>query len=71
MLDDGLKTQLQGYLERLQQPVDILASLDESDGSREMLELLSEIAALTPRVTLEVRRDDAEDQALLRAAPEG
>ena len=30
MLDDGLKAQLQGYLERLQQPVEILASLDEA-----------------------------------------
>src|ERR1700677_1807969 len=60
MLDDGLKAQLQGYLERLQQPVEILASLDESDGSREMLELLNDIAALSPRVVLDVRRDDAE-----------
>jgi alkyl hydroperoxide reductase subunit F len=60
MLDDSLKAQLQGYLERLQQPVEILASLDESDGSREMLQLLNDIAALSPLVTLEVRRDDAE-----------
>ena len=60
MLDDGLKAQLQGYLERLQQPVEILASLDESEGSREMLQLLQDIAALSPRVTLEVRRDDEE-----------
>src|SRR6204780_3556720 len=60
MLDDSLKAQLQGYLERLQQPVEILASLDESDGSREMLQLLTDIAALSPLVALEVRRDDAE-----------
>src|ERR1700722_5085363 len=82
MLDDGLKAQLQGYLERLQQPVEILASLDEgdgarevvglqqpvetlasldeSDGSREMLELLNAIVTLSPRVTLEARRDDEE-----------
>jgi alkyl hydroperoxide reductase subunit F len=60
MLDDGLKAQLQGYLERLQQPVEILASLDESEGSREMLQLLQDITALSPRVTLEVRRDDEE-----------
>lgn len=60
MLDDGLRTQLRGYLERLQQPVEILASLDEGEASQEMLELLSDIAALSPRVTLEVRRDDAE-----------
>jgi len=60
MLDDSLKAQLQGYLERLQQPVEILASLDQSDGSREMLQLLTDIAALSPLVALEIRRDDAE-----------
>src|SRR5580692_7750114 len=73
MLDDGLKAQLQGYLERLQQPVEILASLDESDGSREMLQLLQDIAALSPRVTLEVRRDDEQVRpcfALRRAGEE-
>jgi len=73
MLDDGLKAQLKGYLERLQQPVEILASLDESDGSREMLQLLNDIAALSPRVALEVRRDDAEIKpsfALRRAGEE-
>ena len=32
MLDDALKTQLKGYLERLQQPVEILASLDDERG---------------------------------------
>jgi len=73
MLDDGLKAQLKGYLQRLQQPVEILASLDESEASREMLQLLSDIAALTPLVTLEVRRDDAELKpsfALRRAGEE-
>jgi len=60
MLDDSLKSQLQSYLERLQRPVEILASLDESAGSKEMLELLNDIAALSPLLTLEVRRDDEE-----------
>ncbi len=71
MLDDGLKTQLKGYLERLQQPVEILASLDESEGSREMLELLQDIAALSPRVSLEVRRDDAEVKPSFALLPGG
>jgi alkyl hydroperoxide reductase subunit F len=60
MLDTGLKTQLQGYLERLSQPVEIIASLDEGDSSREMLELLEDIASLSPLVSLEVRRADAQ-----------
>jgi alkyl hydroperoxide reductase subunit F len=60
MLDAGLKTQLRGYLDRLIQPVDIVASVDDSDGSREMLELLDDIISSSPRVSLEVRRNDGE-----------
>src|ERR1700732_3651364 len=43
MLDTNMKAQLQGYLERITQPVEIVASLDDSDQSREMLELLNDI----------------------------
>ncbi|WP_202844495.1 alkyl hydroperoxide reductase subunit F [Luteimonas saliphila] len=60
MLDNDLKTQLKGYLERLQRPVAIVASVDEGDKSREMLELLEDIRAQSDRITLDVRRDDAE-----------
>jgi NADH-dependent peroxiredoxin subunit F len=48
MLDDTLKTQLAGYLQRVTQPVEIVASLDERAASGEMRELLDEIAALSP-----------------------
>jgi len=34
MLDSQLKSQLQGYLERITQPVEVVASLDDSDKSR-------------------------------------
>ncbi len=36
MLDANIKQQLQGYLERLTQPIEIVAALDDSDASREM-----------------------------------
>ncbi|HWH74487.1 MAG TPA: alkyl hydroperoxide reductase subunit F [Methylibium sp.] len=58
MLDDSLKTQLAAYLERLTQPVELIASLDERPASAEMRELLDEIAALSPRVS--VRYDGAD-----------
>lgn len=57
MLDATLKTQLAGYLERIRQPVELVASLDDGAKSQEMLGLLEDIAALSDRVTL-VRRDD-------------
>ncbi|TXH55711.1 MAG: FAD-dependent oxidoreductase, partial [Burkholderiaceae bacterium] len=50
MLDDSLKTQLASYLERLREPVQLIASLDEREASAEMRELIEEIAALHPMV---------------------
>ena len=51
MLDANLKTQLQAYLERLTRPVHLVASLDDGDSSKEMLELLQDIEGLSPQVT--------------------
>ena len=60
MLEANLKSQLQGYLERLVQPVEIIASLDAGVKSRELLELLEEIVSLSPLVKLDPKRDDAQ-----------
>lgn len=46
MLDDQLKTQLAAYLERVTQPFELVASLDDSDTAREMLQLLQTIQSL-------------------------
>ncbi|HVI86885.1 MAG TPA: alkyl hydroperoxide reductase subunit F, partial [Dongiaceae bacterium] len=58
MLDANLKDQLAAYLERITQPVELVASLDNSEASREMQELLEEIAALSPQVTVLTDGDD-------------
>lgn len=60
MLDHDLKSQLKGYLERLQRPVAIIASVDDGAKSRELLELLEDIRAQSDKVSVEVRRDDGE-----------
>ena len=57
MLDANLKSQLKGYLERITHPIQLIASLDEGAKSREMAELLEEIAALSDKIVY-VRRDD-------------
>src|SRR6185312_8911876 len=57
MLDANLKTQLKAYLEKVTQPIEIVASLDDSAKSAELNELLEEIASLSGQITL-VRRDD-------------
>ena len=48
MLDDAIKAQLAGYFERITQPVELIASLDDSQGAAEIRELLTEIAAVAP-----------------------
>ena len=58
MLDDTIKTQLKAYLERLQRPIELVASLDDSDRSVEMRTMLDEIGALSERVA--VRHDGAD-----------
>jgi len=60
VLDNDLKAQLKAYLERLQRPVSIIASVDDGDSSKQMLELLEDIRAQSDRISVEVRRDDAE-----------
>jgi alkyl hydroperoxide reductase subunit F len=60
MLDNTLKTQLKAYLERLTRPLQLVASLDDSDKSREMHELLREIAELSDKISVVEQRDDAE-----------
>ena len=58
MLDPTLKSQLQSYLERVTQPFDIVASLDDGAKSAELWELLLEIAGLTDKISL---RSDGTD----------
>jgi alkyl hydroperoxide reductase subunit F len=52
MLDASLKAQLASYLERITQPVEIAASLDDTPASQEMRALLKDIAEASPRVTV-------------------
>jgi alkyl hydroperoxide reductase subunit F len=59
MLDSNLKTQMKGYLERISQPVTLVASVDDSDKSRDLLELLADIESVSEVIKVEVRRDDA------------
>ena len=60
MLDADLKAQLKGYLQRLTQPIELIASLDDSKGAQDMLELLRDVAGQSEQVSLVESRDDAE-----------
>jgi alkyl hydroperoxide reductase subunit F len=55
MLDANLKTALKGYLERLVAPIEIVTYADASDNSRQMLELVADVASVAPAGKLSVR----------------
>eukprot|EP01034_Spumella_vulgaris_P034895 gene34895-43025_t len=52
MLDATLKTQLKTYLEKVVQPIEIVATLDDSAKAREMQALLADIVVLSDKITL-------------------
>ena len=60
MLDETLKAQLAAYLERVTLPIDMVASLDDSETSRELLDLLQTIQSLrSDKITLRTDGADA------------
>ena len=61
MLEQDLKTQLGAYLQRVTQPFEMVASLNDSETSREMLDLLQTIQSLrSDMITL--KTDGTDDR---------
>jgi len=58
MLDSNLTSQLRTYLGHLRHPIELVASLDDSEKAAELRELLQEIAALSSLITV---REDGDD----------
>jgi alkyl hydroperoxide reductase subunit F len=52
MLDANLTQQLKAYLVNITQPIELVTSLDDSPKSRELAELIDEIAALSDKVSV-------------------
>ncbi|MBX7020778.1 alkyl hydroperoxide reductase subunit F, partial [Providencia rettgeri] len=59
MLDANIKTQLKAYLEKITQPIEIVATLDTGAKSVELRELLQEIDGLSDKTSY---REDADAQ---------
>jgi len=70
MLDDALKTQLTAYLTNLREPIELVASLGEDAGSKEMLALLEDVASASDKVSLNLAGADERKPsfAITRAA---
>ena len=52
MLDTNIKTQLKAYFEKIESPIILEATLDDSTQSAQMLELLNEVAEQTTKITV-------------------
>lgn len=68
-LEASIKTQLQTYLAMLREPIELVASLDDSAAAQEMRELLEEITSMSDKIML-TNGDDARKPsfAVKRAA---
>ena len=69
MLDETLKTQLKAYMENIRRPVELVAALDDSKGSRDLEELLEEISALSDKVSWK-RGEDARAPSFAVTTPD-
>lgn len=69
MLDATIKTQLKAYLERLQHPIELVASLDVSDKGQEMGALLDDIATLSDKVSVRSDGSDARTPSFAVTRP--
>jgi alkyl hydroperoxide reductase subunit F len=59
MLEANIAAQLKTYLDNVKRPIELIASLDDSAKSKEMQELLVEIAGMSSFITLDEAGDDA------------
>ncbi|SDO01520.1 alkyl hydroperoxide reductase subunit F [Vreelandella arcis] len=63
MLDANLKSQLKAYLEKVTQPLEIVASLDDGAKSQELLGLLEDISSLSDKISLSTEGHDPRTPA--------
>ncbi|MDX1457590.1 MAG: alkyl hydroperoxide reductase subunit F [Marinobacter sp.] len=59
MLDASIKEQLKAYMEKLQQPIELVAAYDDSQKSQELKQLLDEIEPMSDKISQ--RTDDSQD----------
>ena len=69
MLDANLKAQLKTYMENIRRPVELVAALDDSKGSRDLEQLLQEISELSDKVNW-TRGEDARAPSFSITTPE-
>ena len=71
MLDANVKAQLKSYMEMLREPIELIASLDDSPKSGELRALLVEIAGMSDKISLVERSDVSDRKPAFRIARTG
>lgn len=72
MLDNQVKEQLKNYLAKLVNPIEIVASINDTPKSKEMTGLLQDIAELSTKITLiEKAGDDKRSPSFAINRPDG
>lgn len=71
MLDANIAAQLKTYLQNLQRPVQIVASINDTKKATEMRELLVEIADMSDKVSLDDSDNNARQPSFRIKQPEG
>jgi len=69
MLDNELKTQLKAYLERLTRPVEIVASVDDRESSRELIALMDDLKEASDKITVRTDGNDARKPSFALTSP--
>ena len=59
MLDANIKEQLKTYMDKLQQPIELVAAYDDSKKSQELRELLEELEPMSSKISL--RTEESND----------
>ena len=59
MLDANIKQQLKAYMEKLQQPIELVAAYDDGAKSQELRQLLEEIEPMSEKISL--RTEESND----------
>jgi len=68
MLDANTKDQVKAYLERLVRPLELVASLDDSQSARDMRALLDDLASVTDKIAVRHDGTDARRPSFTVAA---
>ena len=69
MLSANVLEQVRSHVDKIQYPVVLIGSLDDSPKSAELAEMLAELAALSERITVSLDGEDARRPSFVIARP--